>query len=194
VGSMTAEAMEKVGKEGVITVEEAKSMESTLDVVEGMQFDRGYLSPYFVTDSERMECVLEDAFSLIHEKKISNMKDLLPLLEQVARQGKPLVIVAEDVDGEALATLGVSKLRGTREVCAVKGPGFGDRRKEMLKDIAVLTGGQAVTEDLGLKLENLGLRDLGRAKRVRVDKDNSTIVDGEGKKADIDARVKQMRG
>jgi len=193
IGKMIAEAMEKVGKEGVITVEEAKSMESTLDVVEGMQFDRGYLSPYFVTDSERMEVVLEDPFILIHEKKISNMKELLPLLEQVARQGKPMLIVAEDVDGEALATLVVNKLRGTLQVCAVKAPGFGDRRKEMLKDLAVLTGGQAVTEDLGIKLENLTLKDLGRAKRIKVDKDNSTIVDGSGKKADIDARVKQIR-
>jgi chaperonin GroEL len=193
IGNMIAEAMEKVGKEGVITVEEAKSMESTLDVVEGMQFDRGYLSPYFVTDAERMECILEDAFILIHEKKISNMKDLLPLLEQVARQGKPLLIVAEDVDGEALATLVVNKLRGTLQVCAVKAPGFGDRRKEMLKDIAILTGGQAVTEDLGLKLESLTLKDLGRAKRCKVDKDNTTIVDGAGKKGDIEGRVKQIR-
>ncbi|MBI4508792.1 MAG: chaperonin GroEL [Deltaproteobacteria bacterium] len=193
IGNMIAQAMEKVGKEGVITVEEAKSMESTLEVVEGMQFDRGYLSPYFVTDSERMECVLEDCFILIHEKKISNMKDLLPLLEQVARQGKPLLVIAEDVDGEALATLVVNKLRGTLHVCAVKAPGFGDRRKEMLKDIAILTGGQAITEDLGLKLESLTLKDLGRAKRVTVDKDNSTVVDGAGKKADIEGRVKQIR-
>jgi chaperonin GroEL len=193
IGKMIAEAMEKVGKEGVITVEEAKSMESQLDVVEGMQFDRGYLSPYFVTDAERMECVLEDAFILIHEKKISNMKDLLPLLEQVARQGKPLLIIAEDVDGEALATLVVNKLRGTLQVSAVKAPGFGDRRKEMLKDIATLSGGNAVTEDLGLKLESLTVKDLGRAKRVKVDKDNTTIVDGAGKKVDIDARVKQIR-
>ncbi len=193
IGNMIAEAMEKVGKEGVITVEEAKSMESTLDVVEGMQFDRGYLSPYFVTDAERMECILEDAFILIHEKKISNMKELLPVLEQVARQGKPMLVVAEDIDGEALATLVVNKLRGTLQVCAVKAPGFGDRRKEMLKDLAVLTGGQAITEDLGLKLENVALKDLGRAKRVKVDKDNSTIVDGAGKKSDIEARVKQIR-
>ncbi|HEX2573112.1 MAG TPA: chaperonin GroEL, partial [Polyangia bacterium] len=193
IGELIAEAMEKVGKEGVITVEEAKSMETTLDVVEGMQFDRGYLSPYFVTDAERMEVVLEDAFILIHEKKISNMKDLLPLLEQVARQGKPLLVLAEDVDGEALATLVVNKLRGTLNVCAVKAPGFGDRRKEMLKDIAILTGGQALTEDLGLKLENVTLKDLGRAKRITVDKDNTTVVDGAGKKADIDARVKQIR-
>src|SRR6184192_1277673 len=193
IGNMIAEAMEKVGKEGVITVEEAKSMESTLDVVEGMQFDRGYLSPYFVTDAERMEAVLEDAFVLIHEKKISNMKELLPLLEQIARSGKPLLIIAEDVDGEALATLVVNKLRATLNACAVKAPGFGDRRKEMLKDIAVLTGGQALTEDLGLKLESVTLKDLGRAKRITIDKDNTTIVDGAGKKADIDARVKQIR-
>jgi len=193
IGDILAEAMEKVGKEGVITIEEAKSMETTLDVVEGMQFDRGYLSPYFVTDAERMEVVLEDAYILINEKKISNMKDLLPILEQVAKSGKPLLIVAEDVDGEALATLVVNKLRGTLHVCAVKAPGFGDRRKEMLKDIAVLTGGQAITEDLGLKLENVTLKDLGRAKRVTVDKDNTTIVEGAGKKADIEGRVKQIR-
>ena len=193
IGNMIAEAMEKVGKEGVITVEEAKSMESTLEVVEGMQFDRGYLSPYFVTDAERMEAVLDDAYILIHEKKISNMKDLLPVLEQIARSGKPLLIVAEDVDGEALATLVVNKLRGTLNACAVKAPGFGDRRKEMLKDLAILTGGQAITEDLGLKLENITLKDLGRAKRLTVDKDNTTIVDGAGKKADIDGRVKQIR-
>ncbi|HEY1554224.1 MAG TPA: chaperonin GroEL, partial [Kofleriaceae bacterium] len=192
-GGMIAEAMKKVGKEGVITVEEAKTLTSELDVVEGMQFDRGYLSPYFVTDTERMEAVLADVYILTHEKKISNMKELLPLLEQVAKQGKPLLIIAEDVDGEALATLVVNKLRGTLHVCAVKAPGFGDRRKEMLKDIATLTGGQAVTEDLGLKLENLTLADLGTAKRVTVDKDNTTIVDGAGKKADIEARVKQMR-
>jgi chaperonin GroEL len=193
IGDILAEAMEKVGKEGVITVEEAKSMETTLDVVEGMQFDRGYLSPYFVTDAERMEAVLEDAFILIHEKKLSNMKDLLPLLEQIAKSGKPFLIIAEDVDGEALATLVVNKLRGTLHVSAVKAPGFGDRRKEMLKDIAVLTGGQAVTEDLGLKLESLTLKDLGRAKRITIDKDNTTIVEGAGKKADIEARVKQIR-
>jgi chaperonin GroEL len=193
IGKIIAEAMEKVGKEGVITVEEAKSMETTLEVVEGMQFDRGYLSPYFVTDAERMEAVLEDAYILTHEKKISNMKDLLPLLEQVARSGKPLLIIAEEVEGEALATLVVNKLRGTLHVCAVKAPGFGDRRKEMLKDIAVLSGGQAITEDLGLKLESLTLKDLGRAKRVTVDKDNTTLVDGAGKKADIEARVKQIR-
>jgi len=193
IGDILAEAMEKVGKEGVITVEEAKSMETTLDVVEGMQFDRGYLSPYFVTDAERMESVLEDAFILVHEKKLSNMKDLLPVLEQVAKGGRPLVIIAEDIDGEALATLVVNKLRGTLNVCAVKAPGFGDRRKEMLKDIAVLTGGQAITEDLGLKLESVTLKDLGRAKRITVDKDNTTIVEGAGKKVDIEARVKQIR-
>ena len=193
IGNMIADAMDKVGKEGVITVEEAKSMETSLDVVEGMQFDRGYLSPYFVTDAERMETVLQDAYLLIHEKKISNMKDLLPLLEQVARAGKPLLILAEDVDGEALATLVVNKLRGTLNVCAVKAPGFGDRRKEMLVDIAKLTGGQAITEDLGLKLEGIQLKDLGRAKRVTVDKDNTTIIEGAGKKADIEARVKQIR-
>ncbi|MBI4509469.1 MAG: chaperonin GroEL, partial [Deltaproteobacteria bacterium] len=193
IGDLIAEAMEKVGKEGVITVEEAKSMETTLDVVEGMQFDRGYLSPYFVTDAERMECVIEDAYVLIHEKKISSMKDLLPVLEQVAKAGKPLVVLAEDVDGEALATLVVNKLRGTLQVCAVKAPGFGDRRKEMLKDIAILTGGQAITEDLGIKLEHLSLKDLGRAKRITIDKDNTTIVEGAGKKADIEGRVKQIR-
>jgi chaperonin GroEL len=193
IGNMIAEAMKKVGKEGVITVEEAKTMTSELDVVEGMQFDRGYLSPYFVTDTERMEVVLNDCYVLIHEKKISNMKELLPVLEQVAKQGKPLLIIAEDVDGEALATLVVNKLRGTLQICAVKAPGFGDRRKEMLKDIAVLTGGQAVTEDLGLKLENLALTDLGTAKRITVDKDNTTVVDGSGKKPEIEARVKQIR-
>src|SRR5829696_406918 len=193
IGEMIAEAMKKVGKEGVITVEEAKTMVSELDVVEGMQFDRGYLSPYFVTDSERMEVVLNDAYILTHEKKISNMKELLPVLEQVAKQGKPLLIIAEDVDGEALATLVVNKLRGTLHVAAVKAPGFGDRRKAMLQDIASLTGGEAITEDLGLKLENLTLKDLGRAKRITVDKDNTTIVDGAGKKADIDARVKEIR-
>jgi len=193
IGQMIAEAMKKVGKEGVITVEEAKTMSSELDVVEGMQFDRGYLSPYFVTDTERMEVVLNDCYVLTHEKKISNMKELLPVLEQVAKQGKPLLIIAEDVDGEALATLVVNKLRGTLQICAVKAPGFGDRRKEMLKDIATLTGGQAVTEDLGLKLENLTLADLGSAKRITVDKDNTTVVDGAGKKADIEARVKQIR-
>ena len=193
IGDILAEAMEKVGKEGVITVEEAKSMETTLDVVEGMQFDRGYLSPYFVTDAERMEVVLEDVFILVNEKKLSNMKDLLPVLEQVAKAGRPLLLIAEDVDGEALATLVVNKLRGTLQVAAVKAPGFGDRRKEMLKDIAVLTGGQAITEDLGLKLESLTLKDLGRAKRVTIDKDNTTIVEGAGKKVDIEGRVKQIR-
>src|SRR5579871_2623279 len=193
IGDILAEAMEKVGKEGVITVEEAKSMETSLEVVEGMQFDRGYLSPYFVTDPERMEVVLENPVILIHEKKISSMKDLLPLLEQVAKAGRPLVIIAEDIDGEALATLVVNKLRGTLQICAVKAPGFGDRRNEMLKDIAVLTGGQAVTDDLGIKLETLTLKDLGRAKRITVDKDNTTIVEGAGKKADIEGRVKQIR-
>jgi chaperonin GroEL len=193
IGNMIAEAMKKVGKEGVITVEEAKTLTSELDVVEGMQFDRGYLSPYFVTDSERMECVLNDVFILAHEKKISNMKELLPVLEQVAKQGKPLVIIAEDVDGEALATLVVNKLRGTLHVCAVKAPGFGDRRKAMLQDIAALTGGEAFTEDLGQKLENLTLAQLGRAKRIVVDKDNTTVIEGAGKKADIDARVKTIR-
>ena len=193
IGDMIAEAMDKVGKEGVITVEEAKTLTSELDVVEGMQFDRGYLSPYFVTDGERMEVVLNDVYVLTHEKKISNMKELLPLLEQVAKSGRPLLIIAEDIDGEALATLVVNKLRGTLHVAAVKAPGFGDRRKEMLKDIATLTGGQAVTEDLGLKLENLTLADLGQAKRITVDKDNTTIVDGAGKKPDIEARVKTIR-
>jgi chaperonin GroEL len=193
IGEMIAEAMKKVGKEGVITVEEAKTLTSELDVVEGMQFDRGYLSAYFVTDSERMEAVFSDPYILIHEKKISNMKDLLPVLEQVAKQGKPLVIIAEDVDGEALATLVVNKLRGTLQVAAVKAPGFGDRRKAMLQDIAVLTGGQAVTEDLGIKLESLTIGDLGRAKRISIDKDNTTIIEGAGKKADIDARVKTIR-
>jgi chaperonin GroEL len=193
IGEMIAEAMKKVGKEGVITVEEAKTLTSELDVVEGMQFDRGYLSPYFVTDSERMECVFNDPYILIHERKISSMKELLPVLEQVAKQGKPLVIIAEDVDGEALATLVVNKLRGTLQVAAVKAPGFGDRRKAMLQDIAALTGGQAVTEDLGLKLEGLELKDLGRAKKVQIDKDNTTVIEGAGKKADIEARVKQIR-
>jgi chaperonin GroEL len=193
IGDLIAEAMEKVGKEGVITVEEAKSMETTMDVVEGMQFDRGYLSPYFVTDGERMEAVLADAYLLIHERKISSMKELLPLLELVAKQGKPLLVVAEDVDGEALATMVVNKLRGTLQVCAVKAPGYGDRRKEMLKDLAVLTGGQAVTEDLGLKLEGLTLKDLGWAKRITVDKDNCTVIEGHGDKALIAARLKQIR-
>jgi chaperonin GroEL len=193
IGNLIAEAMEKVGKEGVITVEEAKSMETTLEFVEGMQFDRGYLSPYFVTDAERMEVVLSDAYILIHEKKISGMQELLPLLEQVAKTGKPLLVLAEDIDGEALATLVVNKLRGTLHVCAVKAPGFGDRRKEILKDIAVLSGGQAVTEDLGLKLENLTLKDLGRAKTITLDKDNTTLIEGAGKKDEIQARVKQIR-
>jgi chaperonin GroEL len=193
IGNIIAEAMEKVGKEGVITVEEAKGLETTLEVVEGMQFDRGYLSPYFVTDAERMEAVLEDPYVLIHEKKISSMKDLLPLLEQVARGGKPLLIIAEEVEGEALATLVVNKLRGTLHVCAVKAPGFGDRRKAMLEDIAILTGGKMIAEELGLKLEQVTLKDLGRAKRITVDKDNTTIVDGAGKKADIEARVKTIR-
>jgi chaperonin GroEL len=193
IGELLAEAMEKVGKEGVITVEEAKAMETTLEVVEGMQFDRGYISPYFVTDAERMEAVLEDCFILIHEKRISSMKDLLPLLEQTAKAGKPLLILAEDIDGEALATLVVNKLRQTLQVCAVKAPGFGDRRKEMLADLAVLTGGKAVTEDLGLRLESVTLKDLGRAKRVTVDKDHTIIIEGAGKKADIEGRVKQLR-
>ena len=193
IGNIIAEAMEKVGKEGVITVEEAKGLETTLDVVEGMQFDRGYLSPYFVSDPERMEAVLEDPFILIHEKKISSMKDLLPLLEQVARAGKPLLIIAEEVEGEALATLVVNKLRGTLNACAVKAPGFGDRRKAMLEDIATLTGGKLIAEDLGIKLETVQLKELGRAKRVTVDKDNTTIVDGGGVKTAIEARVKQIR-
>jgi chaperonin GroEL len=182
IGKLLSEAMEKVGKEGVITVEEAKSAETNLDVVEGMQFDRGYLSPYFVTDAERMEAVLEDCYILINEKKVSNMKDLLPVLEAIARQQKPLLIIAEDVEGEALATLVVNKLRGTLSACAVKAPGFGDRRKEMLKDIAVLTGGQVIAEELGLKLENVTITDLGQAKRIKIDKDNTTIVDGAGNK------------
>jgi chaperonin GroEL len=193
IGDMIAEAMEKVGKEGVITVEEAKGLETQLDVVEGMQFDRGYLSPYFVTDPDRMEAVLEDAYVLIHEKKISSMKDLLPLLEQVARSGKPLLIIAEEVEGEALATLVVNKIRGTFACCSVKAPGFGDRRKAMLEDIAVLTGGKLIAEELGLKLENVTLKDLGRAKRVVVDKDNTTIIDGAGKRQDIEGRIKQIR-
>jgi len=193
IGKIIAEAMEKVGKEGVITVEEAKSLETVLDVVEGMQFDRGYLSPYFVTDQERMEVVLNDAYLLISEKKISSMKDLLPVLEAIAKQGKPLLIIAEDIEGEALATLVVNKLRGTLNTAAVKAPGFGDRRKELLKDIAILTGGQVVSEDLGIKLENVTLSDLGQAKRVTVDKDNTTIVDGVGKKADIKGRIETIR-
>jgi chaperonin GroEL len=193
IGDLIAEAMNKVGKDGVITVEESKTLHTELEVVEGMQFDRGYLSPYFVTDAERMECVLDDCYVLTHEKKISTMKDLLPLLEQVAKQGKPLLIVAEEVEGEALATLVVNKLRGTLHVCAVKAPAFGDRRKAMLEDIAILTGGRAITEDLGVKLENLKLEDLGRAKKVVVDKDNTTIVEGAGKKAEIQGRVNTIR-
>jgi chaperonin GroEL len=193
IGSLIAEAMEKVGKDGVITVEESKSAETALDVVEGMQFDRGYLSPYFVTDPERMEVVLEDALILIYEKKLSVMKDMLPLLEQVARAGKPFLIVAEDVEGEALATLVVNKLRGTLHCAAVKAPGFGDRRKAMLEDIATLTGGKAVTEDLGIKLENITLEHLGKAKKVVVDKDNTTIIDGAGKTSTIEGRIKQIR-
>jgi chaperonin GroEL len=193
IGNIIAEAMKKVGKDGVITVEESKTMDTTLEVVEGMQFDRGYLSAYFVTDAERMECVLEDVRILIHEKKISSMKDLLPLLEQLAKSGKPLLIIAEDVEGEALATLVVNKLRGTLQVAAVKAPGFGDRRKAMLEDIAILTGGKAITEDLGIKLENVKLEDLGRAKKVTIDKDNTTIVEGAGKASEIEGRVKQIR-
>ena len=185
--------MEKVGKDGVITVEEAKAMETTLEVVEGMQFDRGYLSPYFVTDPERMEAVLEDALILIYEKKLSVMKDMLPLLEQVARAGKPFLLIAEDVEGEALATLVVNKLRGTLSCCAVKAPGFGDRRKAMLQDIATLTGGKAITEDLGIKLENIKLEDLGKAKKVVVDKDNTTLIDGAGSTKEIEGRIKQIR-
>ena len=193
IGHIIADAMEKVGKDGVITVEESKTLETSLDVVEGMQFDRGYLSPYFVTDSERMEVVLENPVILIHEKKVSSMKDLLPLLEQVARLSRPLVIVAEDVEGEALATLVVNKLRGTLNAVAVKAPGFGDRRKAMLEDIATLTGGKAITEDLGLKLENIRVEDLGKAKKVTIDKDNTTIVEGGGAKKEIEGRVKQIR-
>jgi chaperonin GroEL len=193
IGAIIAEAMKKVGKDGVITVEESKTMETALEVVEGMQFDRGYLSPYFVTDPDRMECVLENVYILIHEKKISSMKDLLPLLEQIAKSGKPLLIIAEEVEGEALATLVVNKLRGTLQCAAVKAPGFGDRRKAMLEDIAILTGGKAVTEDLGIKLENVRLEDLGRAKKITIDKDNTTIVEGSGKTADIEGRVKQLR-
>ena len=193
IGNLIAEAMEKVGKDGVITVEESKSSDTVLDVVEGMQFDRGYLSPYFVTDAERMEVVLEDALVLIHEKKISVMKDMLPLLEQVARSGKPFLIIAEDVEGEALATLVVNKLRGTLHTCAVKAPGFGDRRKAMLEDIATLTGGKAITEDLGIKLENIKLEDLGKGKKIVVDKDNTTIVEGAGKSSAIEGRIKQIR-
>src|SRR6059058_3322852 len=193
IGDMIAEAMEKVGKEGVITVEEAKGLETTLDVVEGMQFDRGYLSPYFVTDPERMEAVFEDAYVLLHEKKISGMKDLLPLLELVAKAGKPLVIIADDLEGDALATLVVNKLRGTLIVCAVRAPGFGDRRKAMLEDIATLTGGRLVSEELGIKLETVTLDQLGRARRIVVDKDTTTLIDGKGAKPAIEARVKQLR-
>jgi chaperonin GroEL len=193
IGEIIAEAMEKVGKEGVITVEEAKGMETTLDIVEGMQFDRGYLSPYFVTDPEKMEAHLEDAYLLLHEKKISAMKDLVPILEQTARSGKPLVIIAEDVEGEALATLVVNKIRGTLQCAAVKAPGFGDRRKAMLEDIATLTGGQVVSEDLGLKLENMSLNDLGTARRISLDKENTTIVEGGGSRASLEGRVKQIR-
>jgi chaperonin GroEL len=193
IGGIIAEAMNKVGKDGVITVEESKTMETSLEVVEGMQFDRGYLSPYFVTDPERMEAVLDNPLILIHEKKISSMKDLLPLLEQVAKMGKPMLIIAEDVEGEALATLVVNKLRGTLNVAAVKAPGFGDRRKAMLEDIAILTGGKVISEDLGIKLENVKLEDLGRAKKVTIDKDNTTIVEGNGKHSDIEGRVKTLR-
>src|SRR4051812_10734324 len=193
IGNIIAEAMDKVGKEGVITVEEAKGLETTLDVVEGMQFDRGYISPYFVTNRERMVTELDDAYILISEKKVAVMADLIPLLEQVARSGKPLLIIAEEVEGEALATLVVNKIRGVLNVAAVKAPGFGDRRKEMLKDIAVLTGGQVVSEELGTKFETLTLNDLGRAKRISIDKDNTTIVDGAGKKPEIQARIKQIR-
>src|SRR5213596_2462068 len=193
IGEIIAEAMSKVGKEGVITVEEAKSLDTQLEVVEGMQFDRGYLSPYFVTDPDRMEAVVEDAFILIHEKKISVMKDLLPVLERIAQSGRPIVIIAEEVDGEALATLVVNKIRGTLACCAVKAPGFGDRRKAMLEDIAILTGGRMIAEELGLKLDNVGLKELGRCKRVVVDKDNTTLIDGAGKKPDIEGRIKQIR-
>src|SRR5215213_10103121 len=194
IGNLIADAMEKVGKDGVITVEEAKGLETTLETVEGMQFDRGYLSPYFVTDPERMEAVLEDAMILIHDKKISSMKDLLPVLEKVAQAGRPLLIISEDVEGEALATLVVNKLRGTLKVCAVKAPGFGDRRKAMLQDIAVLTGGQVISEELGLKLENTVINDLGRAKRIVVDKDNTTLIDGNGEEKAIEGRIAEIRG
>ena len=193
IGDIIAEAMKKVGKDGVITVEEAKSIETSLEVVEGMQFDRGYLSPYFVTDPERMECTLEDCYILLNEKKISSMKDMLPLLEQVAKTGKPFLVLAEDVEGEALATLVVNRLRGTLQGCSVKAPGFGDRRKAMLDDIAILTGGKVISEDLGIKLENVQLEDLGQAKKVTIDKDNTTIIEGAGKGADIAGRVKQIR-
>ncbi len=193
IGDLIADAMEKVGKDGVITVEEAKSMETALEVVEGMQFDRGYTSPYFVTDPERMEAVLENALILIQEKKISNLKDLLPILEQIAKMGKPLVVIAEEVEGEALATLVVNKLRGTLSCAAVKAPGFGDRRKEMLKDIAVLTGGEVISEELGIKLENIRLDDLGKAKKVVIDKENTTIIEGGGSQKEIEGRIKQIR-
>src|SRR5262245_39250191 len=193
VGSLIAEAMDKVGKEGVITVEEAKSLDTTLEVVEGMQFDRGYLSPYFITDPDRMECTLEDVYILVHEKKISALKDMLPLLEKIAQSGRPLLLIAEDVEGEALATLVVNKLRGIINACAVKAPGFGDRRKAMLQDIAILTGGRMIAEELGLKLEGVTLKDLGRAKKVVVDKDNTTLIDGKGAKAEVEGRIKQMR-
>lgn len=193
IGDVIAEAMNKVGKEGVITVEEAKGLETTLEVVEGMQFDRGYLSPYFVTDPERMECVIQDAYLLLNEKKISSMKDLLPILEQIAKTGKPFIIISEDLEGEALATLVVNKIRGTLQCVAVKAPGFGDRRKSMLEDLAILTGGKVIAEELGIKLENITLQDLGRAKRIVVDKDNTTIIDGAGKKADLEGRIKQIR-
>jgi len=193
IGKIIAEAMKKVGKDGVITVEESKTLETQLEVVEGMQFDRGYLSPYFVTDPERMEVALENAYILINEKKISSMKDLLPLLEQIAKSGKPLLIIAEDVEGEALATLVVNKLRGTLQVAAVKAPGFGDRRKAMLQDIAILTGGKAITEDLGIKLENVQISDLGQAKKITIDKDNTTVVEGKGKHVEIEGRVKEIR-
>jgi len=193
IGNIIAEAMAKVGKEGVITVEEAKSMETTLEIVEGMQFDRGYLSPYFVTDAEKMDVSLEDPYILLHEKKISTMKDMVPLLEQIAKMGKPLLIIAEDVEGEALATLVVNKLRGTLKIAAVKAPGFGDRRKAMLEDVAILTGGKVISEDLGLKLENVSTADLGTAKTVNIDKDNTTIVDGGGNRSDLEGRVKQIR-
>src|SRR3954469_9678603 len=193
IGDVIAEAMNKVGKDGVITVEESKTMTIELQTVEGMQFDRGYLSPYFVTDPDRMECVLEDACILVQEKKISSMKDVLPLLEQIARAGRPLLVIAEDVEGEALATMVVNKLRGTLAICAVKSPGFGDRRKAMMEDIAVLTGGKVITEDLGIKLENVKLEDLGKAKRLVIDKENTTIVEGAGKKADIQGRIGAIR-
>ncbi|MBU4477689.1 MAG: chaperonin GroEL [Candidatus Omnitrophica bacterium] len=193
IGDLIAEAMEKVGKDGVITVEEAKSMATTLDVVEGMQFDQGYLSPYFATDTDRMECILDDPYILIHEKKISALKDLLPLLEKIARAGKPLLIIAEDLEGEALATLVVNRIRGTLACCAVKAPGYGDRRKSMLEDIAILTGGKAITEELGIKIETLDISDLGRAKRVKIDKENTTIVEGAGKTSDITGRINQLK-